>query len=217
MNKILTKCYAQKHNVFAVEYLDKLRSQILSCPYLAASQLSESFTGTKGFSVIFKRSGISEVEQHFPFFKPYLQVALKQACNAFYLNPLVLEGGTRVEPHVDCSISSYDMTFTIPNLVSVLYIQVPQDLQGGELVLQADHQVGIIEPRTNTLLYFRGDLLHSVNEVKSSQPRISLICEQYNLSATQLEHIPEFEIKSAADTAIRASVVKFSAFSDSVV
>jgi hypothetical protein len=204
MNKIITKCYAQKHNVFPVEYLEELRSQILSCPYLAASQLSKSFTGTKGFSVIFKRSGIGEVEQHFPFFKPYLQVALKQACNAFYLNTLVLENGTTVEPHVDCSISSYGMTFTIPNLVSVLYIQVPQDLQGGELVLQAgEHPAGIIEPRTNTLLYFHGDLVHSVNEVKSSQPRISLICEQYNLSATRLEHIPEFEIKSAADIAIR--------------
>lgn len=218
MNKIITKCYAQKHNVFPIEYLNELRSQILSCSYLAASQLGHNFTGTKGFSVIFKRSGIGEVERHFPFFKPYLQVALKQACNAFYLNPLVLEDGTRVEPHVDCSISSYSMIFTIPNLVSILYIQIPQDLQGGELVLQAgEHQVGIIEPRTNTLLYFRGDLLHSVNEVKSSQPRISLICEQYNLSATRLEHIPEFEIKSAADIAIRASVVKFSAFSDSTV
>jgi hypothetical protein len=200
MTTALSKCYAQRHNVFPIEYLNELRSQILYSPYLAASQLSDSFAGTKGFSVIFKRSSLSKVEQQFPFFEPYLKVALKQACNAFYLNALVLESGTRVEPHVDCSISSYGMMFTIPNLVSVLYVQVPQDLKGGELVLQADeHQVGTIQPRINTLLYFRGDLVHSVNEVKSSQPRISLVCEQYNLSETRLQPIPEFEIKFGGD------------------
>jgi hypothetical protein len=90
--------------------------------------------------------------------------------------------------------------FTTPILVSVLYIQVPHALQGGELLLQAsEHQVVQIQPQTNTLLYFRGNLKHSVNEVKSSQPRISLICEQYNLSETRLQQIPEFEIKSEAD------------------
>ncbi len=199
MTTTLTKCYAHRHNAFPIEYLNELRSQIQSCPYLAANLLSHNFAGTKGFSVIFRRSGIGEVERHFPFFETYLKVALKQACNAFYLNPLVLENGARVEPHVDCSISSYDMVFTIPNLVSVLYVQVPDNLQGGNLVLQAgEHQVGI-QPRTNTLLYFRGDLLHSVNEVKSSQPRISLICEQYNLSETRLQQIPEFEIVSGAN------------------
>jgi hypothetical protein len=193
----LTKCYAQRHNAFSWDYLNELRSQILSSPYLAASQLSQEFAGTKGFSVIFKRSGLSEVERHFPFFEPYLKLALKQACNAFYLNPLILEGETHVEPHVDCSISSYEMVYTNPNLVSVLYVQVPQELQGGELVLQIrENQVVQIQPRTNTLLFFLGNLLHSVNKVKSSQPRISLICEQYNLSENRLQHIPEFEIKS---------------------
>jgi hypothetical protein len=200
MKTTLTECYTQRHNVFPLEYLNDLRSQLLSCPYLAANQLSRSFLRTKGFSVIFKRSGISEVERHFPFFEPYLKAALMQACNTFYLNPLVLEGGTLVEPHVDCSISSYTRMFTTPILVSVLYIQVPHALQGGELLLQAsEHQVVQIQPQTNTLLYFRGNLKHSVNEVKSSQPRISLICEQYNLSETRLQQIPEFEIKSEAD------------------
>ncbi|MDJ0713521.1 MAG: FkbM family methyltransferase [Prochloraceae cyanobacterium] len=194
------KCYAQKRDLFEDEYLSELRSQILSSPYLSASQLSEGFAGTKGFSVIFKRSGMAEVERQFPFFAPYLKIALKQACNAFYLNPLVLEGETRVEPHVDCSISSYDMVYTNPNLVSVLYVQVPEDIQGGELVLQpSEDKVIQIQPRRNTLIYFLGNLMHSVNEVKCSEPRISLICEQYNLDQTRLEKIPEFEIKSGVD------------------
>lgn len=200
METTLTKCYIRKRNVFPIEYLNDLRSQIISSPYLAANQLSNSFLGTKGFSVIFKRSGISEVERNLPFFEPYLKAALMQECNTFYLNPLVLEGGTCVEPHVDCSISLYSRKLTIPNLVSVLYVQVPHDLQGGELLLETgEDQVVQIQPQTNTMLFFRGNLEHSVNQVKSSQPRISVICEQYNLSETRLQQIPEFEIQSEAD------------------
>jgi hypothetical protein len=64
--------------------------------------------------------------------------------------------------------------------------------------VSSDLQVGQIKPLTNTLLFFRGNLQHSVNQVKSSQARISLVCEQYNLSKTRLKQIPEFEIQSQA-------------------
>jgi 2OG-Fe(II) oxygenase superfamily len=187
--------FAKRDNFFPVEYLKQLRSQILSSSYLASSQLSESFADTKGFSIVFQRSGISEVERHFPFLSIYLECILKQSCNAFYLNPLIIETGTQIGSHVDCSISSYGMEYTIPDLVSILYVQVPPDIEGGELILQAsESQKEIIKPQTNTLIHFLGNITHSVNRVKSLQPRISLICEQYNLSATRLEKIPEFEI-----------------------
>lgn len=199
MTIFLNQYYWLSPKTFPLDYLDWLRMQILSSPYLAASQLSESFAGTKGFSVVFKRSGIGEVERHFPFFQLYLSVALMSTCNAFYLNPLVLEGGSRVEPHVDCSLSDPGKFIAIPTIVSVLYVQVPPDLQGGELVLQErGDKVGHIQPQINTLVYFRGNLTHSVNEVKSSQARISLVCEQYNLSETRLQQIPEFKIQSRA-------------------
>lgn len=199
MTIFLNQYYWLSSKIFPLDYLDCLQMQILSSPYFAASQLSESFAETKGFSIVFKRSGIGEVERHFPFFQSYLSVALMPTCNAFYLNPLVLEGGTYVKPHVDCSLSEDGKFTAIPTIVSVLYVQVPPDLQGGELVLQKrGHKVGQIQPQTNTLLYFRGNLTHSVNEVKTSQTRISLVCEQYNLSETRLEQIPEFEIQSRA-------------------
>jgi 2OG-Fe(II) oxygenase superfamily len=203
MQTFQSRYYWLKPKIFPSDYLSSLQTKILFCPYLAASQLSESFEGTKGFSVIFQRSGIDKVEQHFPFFQRYLKVALMSSCNAFYLNPLVLEGGTCVKAHVDCSLSNHSNKFiAIPSIVSVLYVEVPLDLQGGELVLQnRDRQVGQIKPKTNTLLYFRGNLKHSVNEVKSSQARISLVCEQYNFNETQLQQIPEFKIQSEAITA----------------
>jgi len=194
-----TPCYARKVNILSLEYLNELKSAIVSSPYLAASKLSDFFTNTKGFSVVFKSSGIPQVVKQFPFFQPYLQIALKSACNAFYLNPLMLESDSRVEPHVDCSLSEYGKVWTTPNLVSVLYIYVPEDLQGGELVLENnDQKIAQIQPQSNTLLYFIGSLLHSVNPVQCSETRISLICEQYTLDSNRLQSIPEFEVLSGA-------------------
>ena len=194
-----SKYYIKLHNAFSSDYLEYLKSQILTCSYLANNQLSKSFAGTQGFSVIFKASGISDLNWQFPFLKTYLETALRKTCNAFYLNPLVLEEGACVKPHIDCSLSSYGEEMLIPKIVSVLYVQVPNDLQGGELILQEDdYPICKIQPRANTLLYFKGNLKHSVNEVNSSQTRISLICEQYNLSENQLQHIPEFEIETKA-------------------
>ncbi len=84
-------------------------------------------------------------------------------------------------------------------VVSVLYVQVPLNVQGGELVLRRHKQrVGQIKPQVNTLLYFQGDLTHSVNAVKTAGTRLSLVCEQYSLSETELQDIPAFTVESRA-------------------
>lgn len=59
--------YAQKRHIFSIEYLEDLKAAILNYPYLGNSQLSDKFTGTKGFSVVFKRSGIPKVIQELPY------------------------------------------------------------------------------------------------------------------------------------------------------
>lgn len=190
--------YRVSHDVFEPEYLTKLQGQILACQYFAVNNLNRDFVGTKGFSLVFQRSGIIEVEHRFPFFKPYLSVALQPTCNAFYLNPLLLQTGSRVDPHIDRSLRSYCKTIQPPTVVSVLYVQV-SFLQGGELVLHRHkRQVGCIRPQVNTLLFFQGDLTHSVKEVKSLSTRLSLVCEQYSLLETELQEIPEFTIESRA-------------------
>lgn len=192
--------YRTSHNVFDPKYLSKLQKKILACSYFSVNNLNRDFVGTKGFSLVFQRSGISEVERHFPFFKPYLSVALQPTCNAFYLNPLLLQTGSRVDKHIDRSLRSYCKTIQPPDTVSVLYVQVPEVLEGGDLVLHCHkRQVGCIRPQVNTLLFFQGDLTHSVKEVKSPvSTRLSLVCEQYNLLETELEEIPEFAIESRA-------------------
>lgn len=146
---------------------------------------------------MFQRSKLATVEKQFPFFKPYLDRALQPACNAFYLNPLLLKQGSRVDPHIDRSLRSYRKTIEPPSVVSVLYVQVPPDLEGGELVLRSvRQQVGQIKPQVNTLVYFQGNLTHSINAVKTIGTRLSLVCEQYSLDETELGEIPEFTVES---------------------
>ena len=189
--------YRQQPNVFSIAHLNHLRGEILACPYFATNNLNRDFVGTKGFSVVFQRSHLVEVERQFPFFKPYLEQVLDPVCNAFYLNPLLLKQGSRVDPHIDRSLRSYCKTIEPPMVVSVLYIRVPSDLKGGELMLRNHRQqVGRIKPQTNTVLYFQGDLTHSVDAVESSGTRLSLVCEQYSLSEAELREIPSFTVES---------------------
>jgi 2OG-Fe(II) oxygenase superfamily len=191
--------YRQHPNAFSPAYLDDLRGEILACPYFAVNNLNRDFVGTKGFSIVFQRSQLATVERQFPFFKPYLSLALEPACNAFYLNPLLLQQGSRVDPHIDRSLRSYCKTVEPPAVVSVLYVQVPSALQGGELVLRNHkQQVGQIKPQVNLLLHFQGDLTHSVNAVKTAGTRLSLVCEQYHLSEAELQDIPQLTVESRA-------------------
>lgn len=189
------KCYTRKPNFLKTAELAALRQTIVNSPYLADNQLSEGFQDSRGFSVVFTRSGIEQVIEKFPAFTPYLTRVLKSACNAFYLNPLVLSAGAAVTPHIDCSLGRYPQSMIIPTLVSVLYVQVPQDLTGGELVLKlGERPVAELPPETNTLLYFLGNVMHSVNPVKTRDCRISLVCEQYNLAPNVLQTIPKFAL-----------------------
>lgn len=191
--------YHQQPQAFPSTYLSELQGQILACPYFAVNNLNRDFVGTKGFSIVFRRSHLPEVERRFPYLKLYLQQALQPDCNAFYLNPLLLQQGSRVDPHIDRSLRSYCETIEPPVVVSVLYVQVPPDLVGGELVLRSHkRQVGQIRPQPNTLLIFQGDLMHSVNPVTSAGMRLSLVCEQYTLEDKQLQDIPEFRLESRA-------------------
>ncbi|MGL5033898.1 MAG: 2OG-Fe(II) oxygenase, partial [Microcystaceae cyanobacterium] len=121
--------------------------------------------------------------------------------NAFYLNPLLLKIGSQVDPHIDRSLRSYCKTIEPPLQVSVLYVEVPEDLIGGELILRSrKRQVGKIKPQINNLVYFQGDLTHSVNPVTRGGMRLSLVCEQYHLEEAQLGEIPEFKLESRAKT-----------------
>ena len=200
------KYYQQQPNAFPSDYLNNLWGEIHACSYFTTNNLNRDFVGTKGFSVVFVRSHLSQVEEQFPYFKPYLDLALQPNCNAFYLNPLLLKEGSRVDPHIDRSLRSYCKTVEPPTIVSVLYVRVPENMAGGELVLKSHkRQLGQIKPQNNTLLHFQGDLTHAVNPVKTPGNRLSLVCEQYSLSEAELQEIPEFTVESRVTQSTKKS------------
>lgn len=180
--------------------LADLEQAILTSPLLGKNPLNHYFATTLGFSVVFRREALEAVTERFPAFAPYLTQALSPMANAFYLNPLVLPDGGQVMRHADFSLGSYEPTTEPPAFVSVLYVQVPVDLQGGRLrlYLADDRCIAEIPPQTGTLLLFRGDLRHEVSHVRASTPRISLVCEQYCLSPEALSRIPRLTAQTTA-------------------
>ena len=87
--------HTEEARAFPPAYLASLKKQILGSRWFAANNLNRDFVGTRGFSVVFRRDSLPRVEREFPFFKPYLDRALRPDCNAFYLNPLMLVAGLR--------------------------------------------------------------------------------------------------------------------------
>lgn len=193
--------HAEHPLAFRPAYLRTLGRAILASPHFATHTLNRDFVQTRGFSLVFRDDGRAQVERGFPAFVPYLERALRADCNAFYLNPLELGHGSRVDPHVDRSLRSYCKTVLPPVSVSVLYVLVPPALSGGRLVLaRGKKQLACVRPVAGTLVFFDGDLTHSIERVESAGSRLSLVCEQYCLAPEEWERIPRFALETRART-----------------
>lgn len=193
--------HTQHPQAFPAAALRGLKRAILASPHFTTNTLNRDFVGTRGFSVVFRSDGRPQVERDFPAFVPYLQRALRPDCNAFYLNPLLLERGSRVDPHVDRSLRSYCKEVLPPVVVSVLYVDVPSELAGGALVLsRGKRQLARVAPTTGSLVFFDGDLTHCIERLESTGSRLSLVCEQYALEPGEWERIPCYAIETRART-----------------
>jgi hypothetical protein len=192
----------RKPEALPAEKIEAIRAAILGSRLLGESNLSAQFTGTYGFSVTFRREAISEVTAHFPAFAPFLQAALLPDCNAFLLNPLLIQNGRGVAPHIDNSLEYCGASIGCPLAVSVLYVQVPEQLSGGELRLyHRGEQVAALAPMARSLVTFRGDMVHEVASVEAgavalSTARISLVVEQYRVPEHQRVGVPRLELRN---------------------
>ncbi|MEO6594983.1 MAG: 2OG-Fe(II) oxygenase [Planctomycetota bacterium] len=188
-----------QQDAFAADYLAELRLQIRKSRYFTQNNLNRDFVGTRGFSVVFRRTALARVHEQFPWSLPFLERALRPDCNAFYFNPLQLTMGSHVSPHIDRSLRAYALDVDPPLQVSVLYVEVPKALRGGELVLRRGKKfLGRIVPREGLLVQFDGDLEHAVERVDTPGLRLSVVCEQYLLDADELALVPEYTIESRA-------------------
>jgi len=196
---MLVSAFTEEALAFPRAYLRSLRGEILRSRYFTTNTLNRDFVQTRGFSVVFRRDTRAEVDRAFPYFKPYLDRALRADCNAFYLNPLLLVAGSRVDPHIDRSLRSYSVHVDPPLMVSVLYVEIAPTLRGGNLVLRRGRKLlGRITPTESTLLTFEGDLTHSIDRVEGGGARLSLVCEQYCLAPDELDRIPSLAVESRA-------------------
>ena len=194
--------YGVRPNLLEPAELERLAQAVLQSPYLAASDLDHGFEQTYGFSVLFQRTQVERFLLMLPSARPCLERMLRSDCQAFLVNPLVIHEGAAVAPHADKTLMSFlppGSKVPFPHRVSVLYLALPPNLAGGELVFHRNALVKArFKPRVNTLVEFPGWLYHEVKPWKSGSggARVSLVCEQYRLKPKILEQIPEFHLES---------------------
>ena len=191
--------FTLREGLFTSDYLATLRQQIRKSKFFTVNNLNRDFVGTRGFSIVFRRSAVDRVREQFPWTEPYLDAALRPDCNAFYLNPLQLTQGSNVASHIDRSLHAYVLDILPPLAVTVLYVEVPLGMRGGELVLRRGKKfLGRVTPAEGLLVEFDGDLDHGVERVDTPGQRLSLVCEQYLLEEDELGMVPDFTVESRA-------------------
>jgi hypothetical protein len=184
------------------ETVASIRDAILGSSLLGETNLTGQFSGTYGFSVAFRHEGVSDVKARFPAFAPFLDAALLPDCDAFLLNPLLIQNGRGVEAHIDRSLEFYSRGIGCPVAVSVLYVQVPEQLMGGQLRLyHRGKRVAALEPMPRALVTFRGDLMHEVAAIEGGAPglsaaRVSLVVEQYRVPQGMKAWVPLVEVRT---------------------
>lgn len=194
--------YGVRPNLLKADELERLAQAVLHSPYLAGSDLDHGFEQTYGFSVLFQRTQVERFLLMLPSARPCLEKMLRSDCQAFLINPLVIYEGAAVAPHADKTLISFlppGSKVPFPHRVSVLYLALPPNLQGGELVFHRNALVKArFQPKVNTLVEFPGWLYHEVRPWKGAAggARVSLVCEQYRLKPKILEQIPEFHLES---------------------
>ncbi|GMI32969.1 hypothetical protein TrCOL_g13813 [Triparma columacea] len=198
----------------------------------SSSSLGAGFANTQGYIFRFSKSGIPRLQSH-EWAKPLLPFftqALDPLSNAFVLNVLKcnpsstpssrLSSSYSVDWHRDATLALKPEAAALnikPRLafsVSVLYLSVPEDIEGGELHLRnitrplwrcsEDKAIDeLIVPKSNCCCVFRGDAEHAVQAHKSEcgGSRISIVLEQYRVPTGTQPWLTEFEVVDPKDFA----------------
>ena len=199
--------------------LEALRETLLASALVGRSTLAGPFQSSRGFAVTFRGEvGRQRVEERFPSLTPWLGAVLgapatramtpfwrrrlERVPNAWYLNVLLVNEGGAVARHLDVTLREPAALETCaPEMVSVLYLTVPERATGGALMLWAGKEpVAMVTPRENMALHFRGDLAHAVQAFEGAPTglRASLVIEQYRFDDEVLARLPDFQLDSRA-------------------
>lgn len=191
--------------------------------HVESSLGNEAFGKTKGFVVKFNTEGVDTFLEHSDYgscFGDLFRRMRLPETNAFVFNALLCEvseyeewkrNGTAVGMHLDQTVGFREskpraMEF-LAHQVNVLYVDVAEDMVGGELELwrfgdgklsRGRRRVAEkwVAPEVNTMVAFRGDSFHQVKayhtEKGSGVKRLSLVLEQYRIPEAYTQHTIEW-------------------------
>lgn len=206
--------FVESPNVVSSKIAQDFLGAMENSHLIGESPLAGSFRSTEGVAWTVTQSGMGQLQDHLPTLRPLLNAmnlpqgpsALrsrwtqlsKRWCNAFYLNLLLIPPGKKIEAHVDATLrKATQQADLLPKIVSVIWLELPQEIRGGELRLyDQTRPVGAISPSVGKVVHFQGHLNHEVTPVSLPQSctneknlRISLICEQYQLPTKLLKKL----------------------------
>ena len=183
-----------------------------------------SFGKTRGFVVKFNEDGIERFRKN-PDYACFVDVfdGLREPLtNAFVMNVLLCDLGDydaydakemSVDLHLDDTVGISSKHTFVAHQVSVLYVSVPEDMEGGQLELFSYGNGTVptnaepndaVEPKENLVVTFRGDAFHRVRSyrTRSARERVSLVLEQYYIGDEHYAKTMAFEESSTSNTTV---------------
>jgi hypothetical protein len=167
------------------------------------------------FTAICKHKSINCItERHIPF-KPLLDKCIHSDCNIFVMFVLCMYEHAEIPIHIDSTLSlsppggipvidyasvpSFINIPTTPHRIMMYYLDIPEDMRGGELhIIQDDADETVVAPKTNTLAEIPGDLYHGVSKIVSNNNscRVAIVFEEYNISALLLRRFKDIDFNN---------------------
>lgn len=215
--------YTLEPSVFTDDELAQLKSNILNMSLVEESVTTTlnptQFTYSRGFMLRFNLEGIPQLQddERYQPLLPIFNKLRRDDTNAFVFNVLTAKSKTFQKAvvgwHVDDTVGideDLDVSF-VAHEVSVFYLQVPQDMEGGGLKLidlrgdisqvNLDSDVNSqevreeVQPQENSIVRFRGDACHQVMGYKTETPleRVSVVLEQYKIPPYYYKDTYRFE------------------------
>ena len=183
-----------------------------------------SFGKTRGFVVKFNEDGIERFRKN-PDYACFVDVfdGLREPLtNAFVMNVLLCDLGDydaydakemSVDLHLDDTVGISSKHTFVAHQVSVLYVSVPEDMEGGQLELFSYGNGTVptnaepndaVEPKENLVVTFRGDAFHRVRSyrTRSARERVSLVLEQYYIGDEHYAKTMTFEESCTSNTTV---------------
>ena len=161
--------------------------------------LNEGFKYSKGIIIdnFTEETALEEFKDLDCEFLYYLFLKLKKEYTTDYImNILIIDEHNKkndmsVDYHLDTTLDLlpdklfYFERSYLPECVSVVYVDVPETFDGGELVLYdfiPKFKLASIKPEKGRLVEFKGNLIHGIEKMRNvpeGSKRISIVLEQY--------------------------------------